>query len=280
MQRQPYHLVEYSPWPVITGAAVFAAPLSFIVWVKTYRFTGLFVSLIIISLCMSVWWRDVSREGSFQGRHGEIVVRGLYVGIILFIVREVMFFFSFFWAYFHARLAPSIEVGLQWPPIGITPVDAFGVPLLNTALLIVRGVRVTWAHHALEAGIHRSRLIGLGFTILLGAYFLSIQAIEYAETSFSWADRIYGSCFFIATGFHGLHVIVGTIFLIVMFTRMAMSFIRPTHHVGFICAAWYWHFVDVVWLFLFVRIYWWGRFISSLNLKHRFCKPRINTFFL
>lgn len=181
---------------------------------------------------------------------------------MLFIVREVLFFFSFFWAFFHSSLSPTPELGLVWPPSGITTIDAFSVPLLNTAILLLRGVSVTWAHHRIEAAQKSASQLRLLLTCMLGAYFIFLQGLEYHEASFSFADSVYGSTFFIATGFHGVHVIVGTIFLTVILFRLVKYHLRPTHHVGFLAAAWYWHFVDVVWLFLFITIYWWGGFIE------------------
>lgn len=186
------------------------------------------------------------------------MVKGLKTGIFLFIVSEVCFFFAFFWAYFHRRLAPSIEIGSVWPPLGISTLETFQVPLLNTSVLLLSGVSVTWAHHAIEEADHKRAITGLFLTLALGFYFVWLQYGEYAETAFSIADSVYGSAFFIATGFHGLHVLVGATFLTVCFLRLANIHFDKNHHTGFLGAAWYWHFVDVVWLFLYVSIYWWG----------------------
>lgn len=205
-----------------------------------------------------LWWRDIVRESTYQGFHTSYVVKGLKIGVILFILSEVCFFFAFFWAYFHRRLAPTIEIGSVWPPIGITTLSTFQVPLLNTSVLLLSGVSVTWAHHAIEESKYKSGVIALLITVLLGFYFLFLQFGEYKETSFRIADRIYGSSFFIATGFHGLHVLVGATFLTVCLCRIILYHFNASHHLGFLAAAWYWHFVDVVWLFLYVSIYWWG----------------------
>jgi cytochrome c oxidase subunit 3 len=179
-------------------------------------------------------------------------------GMVLFIISEVFFFLSFFWAFFHSSLSPSPELGRVWPPIGVEAFDPFTVPLLNTIVLLSSGISVTWAHHALIAGDHDSAFQGLLFTVILGLYFTILQAIEYLEARFRIADRVYGSSFFIATGFHGLHVIVGTTFLVVCLIRVSRAHFSKSHHFGFEAAAWYWHFVDVVWLFLYISIYWWG----------------------
>lgn len=218
---------------------------------------------MIILLVIGQWWRDVSSEGAFQGLHSLIVELGLRYGILLFIVSEVLFFRSFFWAFFHRSLAPAVEIGGSWPPLGIQTFDPTGVPLLNTIVLLSSGIRVTWAHHALIAGNHQAAFNGLILTIILGVYFTALQALEYYEASFSIADGAYGSTFFVATGFHGLHVIVGSLFLIVCALRIYKGHFSAAHHFGFEAAAWYWHFVDVVWLFLYITIYWWGRIYAS-----------------
>ena len=169
-----------------------------------------------------------------------------------------IFFYFFFWAFFHRSLAVNVELGNEWPPLGILAFSPFGVPLLNTVILLSSGVRVTWAHHRLISGNHTQTKVSLALTVLLGVYFTILQGAEYYEARFTFADSVYGSTFFLATGFHGIHVIVGTIFLTICLVRLNSFNFRFNHHFGFEAAAWYWHFVDVVWLFLFVRIYWWG----------------------
>ena len=173
--------------------------------------------------------------------------------------QKFFFFISFFWAFFHRSLSPTIELGIIWPPIGIIAFNPFQIPLLNTAILLASGVTVTWAHHSLIERNHTQAIQSLFFTILLGIYFSILQAYEYIESPFTIADGIYGSTFFIATGFHGLHVLIGTTFLLICLLRHINNHFSKTHHFGFEAAAWYWHFVDVVWLFLYISIYWWGR---------------------
>jgi cytochrome c oxidase subunit 3 len=176
---------------------------------------------------------------------------------------------SFFWAFFHSRLAPSIEIGILWPPKNISAFNPFQIPLLNTIILLSSGISVTWAHHSLIENNHRQTKKRLLITIIIGIYFRMLQAYEYWEAPFSFADSVYGSTFFIATGFHGLHVIIGTTFLAVCLYRLSSFQFSFKHHFGFEAAAWYWHFVDVVWLFLFIRIYWWGSyFFSILSISH------------
>jgi cytochrome c oxidase subunit 3 len=185
-------------------------------------------------------------EGALQGLHSSLVELGLRYGIILFIVSEVIFFSSFFWAFFHRSLAPTTELGAIWPPVGVSPFNPLEVPLLNTIILLSSGIRVTWAHHALIAGNHLRATKGLFITISLGVYFTCLQVFEYYEASFRIADGAFGATFFVATGFHGLHVIVGSVFLIACALRIRRGHFSPTHHFGFEAAAWYWHFVDVV----------------------------------
>ena len=207
---------------------------------------------------MMVWWRDVIREGTFQGHHTREVQTGLRYGMLLFIVSEIMFFLAFFWAFFHSSLSPTVDIGCVWPPKGIEVVDPWEIPLLNTMLLLTSGASVTWAHHAILAGKSREGVIALLYTVVLAAIFTGFQAYEYLEAPFTLSDGIYGSTFYMATGFHGFHVIIGTLFLSVCLYRLYQHHYTAGHHVGFEAAAWYWHMVDVVWLFLFVCMYYWG----------------------
>nr|YP_002791183.1 cytochrome c oxidase subunit III [Ascobulla fragilis]ACE62812.1 cytochrome c oxidase subunit III [Ascobulla fragilis] len=258
MQGHPFHLVEYSPWPLLNSFAILAMPVGLIFFLRGGSMNLIFLGLVATTLISYMWWRDVVRESTFQGFHSSYVVKGLSVGVFLFIVSEVCFFFGFFWAYFHSSLAPSVEIGATWPPQGITPLATFQVPLLNTSVLLLSGVSITWAHHSIEESDHPSALQGLFTTLVLGFYFLWLQYGEYCETAFSIADSVYGTTFFLATGFHGMHVLVGATFLSVCFLRLMNMHFDKKHHLGFLAAAWYWHFVDVVWLFLYISIYWWG----------------------
>nr|YP_001648722.1 cytochrome c oxidase subunit III [Biomphalaria tenagophila]ABO14142.1 cytochrome c oxidase subunit III [Biomphalaria tenagophila] len=261
--RQPFHLVEFSPWPLLISFSIFSMPIGLINYIRSSSITLLVLGIFTTALISFLWWRDVVRESTYQGFHNKMVIKGLKIGVMLFILSEVCFFFAFFWAYFHSSLAPSVEIGAHWPPTGIFTLQAFQVPLLNTSVLLLSGVSITWVHHSIEEGKYKSAIQGLFITVLLGLYFLFLQYGEYSETMFSIADGIYGSCFFMATGFHGTHVAVGATFLIVCFFRLKNFHFNKNHHVGFLAAAWYWHFVDVVWLFLYVSIYWWGSFQNS-----------------
>lgn len=254
----PYHLVDPSPWPYVMSCAVLLTTLGTVIYFHYSQLFLVLLGLISISVCMFLWLKDVVRESTFQGYHTKIAVTGLKIGFLLFIVSEVLFFFSFFWAFFHSSLSPSVEIGVMWPPTGISPLNPFSVPLLNTAILLSSGATVTWAHHSIVSGDRKNSIVGLSVTVILGLIFTGLQAVEYVEAPFSIADSVYGSTFFVATGFHGFHVIVGTIFLFICLIRLNYSHFTKSHHFGFEAASWYWHFVDVVWLFLYVCIYWWG----------------------
>jgi len=278
----PYHLVDPSPWPALGslgalvlafGAVLYMHPSLFGAGAEPF-FAGLGAwnlapGGVLVIVTMWVWWRDVIKEATFQGYHTPVVQLGLRYGMVLFIASEVMFFVAWFWAYFDAALFPgqpgheelvarAETFGAQWPPEGVPVFNPWGLPFLNTLILLTSGVTVTWAHHALREGDRRGLLQGLALTVVLGLCFTAVQAYEYGHAPFGFSDGVYPSVFFMATGFHGFHVIVGTIFLMVCLWRAYRGHFKPDHHFGFEAAAWYWHFVDVVWLFLFTCIYWWG----------------------
>nr|YP_009160768.1 cytochrome c oxidase subunit III [Myriopathes japonica]AGN48517.1 cytochrome c oxidase subunit III [Myriopathes japonica] len=254
----PYHLVDPSPWPYIGACGALFITIGSVVYFHYSQSWVLYMGAITLAFTMIVWWRDVIREATFQGHHTLAVKQGLKYGMLLFIASEVLFFFPFFWAFFHSSLSPTIEVGAVWPPQGINPLNPFSVPLLNTAVLLSSGATVTWAHHAIVSGRKKEAIKGLTSTVLLGIIFTGLQAMEYYEAPFAISDSVYGSTFFVATGFHGLHVLIGTTFLIVCLARLIGHQFTRHHHIGFEAASWYWHFVDVVWLFLYICIYWWG----------------------
>nr|AXI98719.1 cytochrome c oxidase subunit 3 [Pseudoniphargus sp. 1-Balearics] len=256
--NHPYHLVENSPWPLTASLSAMMITSGMVKWFHMLSVNLLLMGIMIILLTSFQWWRDVSRESTFQGLHTLKVMSGLRWGMALFILSEILFFFSFFWAYFNSSLSPTMEIGGIWPPTSIYNFNPFQVPLLNTAILLTSGVTVTWTHHAVLENNHSEALQGLFITITLGFYFTLLQAMEYLEASFSIADSVYGSTFFVATGFHGLHVIIGSMFLTVCFVRLTKAHFSSNHHMGLEASIWYWHFVDVVWLFLYVSIYWWG----------------------
>jgi cytochrome c oxidase subunit III len=292
-KHHDYHLVDPSPWPLVASVGAFIMAVGAICWMQSAQGQPLFgvkgpsvfiVGAGIVLLSAFMWWRDVIIE-SHKGDHTPVVQLHLRYGMILFIASEVMFFVAWFWAYFDASLFPSGAYTLQnskeligmtqrnevlgghWPP---QPVAAFkstfnpwGLPLVNTLILLLSGVTVTWAHHALLNEDRRGLISGLVCTVLFGALFTYFQVVEYGHAAFSYSGHIYGATFFMATGFHGAHVLIGTIFLAVCLFRALSGDFTKEKHFGFEAAAWYWHFVDVVWLFLFACIYVWGSGIGK-----------------
>nr|AML25595.1 cytochrome c oxidase subunit III [Staphylinidae sp. BMNH 1274640] len=257
-KNHPFHLVDISPWPLLGALSAMITMIGIIKWFHMFNNHLFLLGMLLTMMIMYQWWRDISREGTFQGLHTFQVTMGLRWGMILFITSEIFFFISFFWGFFHSSLSPTIELGMLWPPKGIETFNPMQIPLLNTLILLTSGLTVTWAHHSLMENNFKQTTQGLLITVILGIYFTILQGYEYIESPFSIADAIYGASFFMATGFHGLHVIIGTTFLLVCLIRHINNHFSSIHHFGFEAAAWYWHFVDVVWLFLYISIYWWG----------------------
>lgn len=271
-----YHLIDPSPWPIIGGISAFISAIGLIIWMRSMGGgEGLFgvhgpwvflTGMICIAGTMFVWWRDVINEAEHQKAHTPVVQLHLRYGMILFIASEVMFFVVWFWGFFDAALFPGEAVqvarteftGGHWPPKGVETFDPWDIPLLNTLVLLTSGTTVTWAHHAMLHDDRRGLILGLVCTICLGILFTCLQVYEYAHASFPFSGSIYGATFYMATGFHGAHVVIGTIFLTVTLFRALAGHFTPKQHFGFEAAAWYWHFVDVVWLFLFSCIYVWA----------------------
>ena len=267
-----YHLVDPSPWPLLGSVSAFVAAVGAVAWMKSMPIFGIQMAAYVfgagmlgVLYTMAGWWIDVVREAE-SGFHTRVVQIHHRYGMILFIASEIMFFVAWFWAFFDASLFYN-EVGQYarveatggiWPPKGLEVFDPWHLPLLNTIILLTSGTTVTWAHHALLTGDREGVKKGLIFTIILGALFSFVQVYEYMHAPFAFKNSIYGATFFMATGFHGFHVIIGTIFLIVCLLRAMAGDFTPQKHFGFEAAAWYWHFVDVVWLFLFCAIYVWG----------------------
>lgn len=258
--KHSWHLVDPSPWPLVASLGGFSMTSGGVLYMHGYIGGGnlLITGVLIILYVMYTWWRDVVREATFEEQHTFSVQRGMRLGMILFIVSEVMFFFAFFWAFFHSSFSPTFNIGGTWPPVAITVIPTFGIPLTNTFLLLSSGATVTWAHHAIIVRAKKQALLSLILTLILATLFTALQVLEYTDSPFCISDSVFGSCFFLTTGFHGFHVFIGTIFIFVSFLRIVYNHFTSTHHFGFEAAAWYWHFVDVVWLFLFVTVYWWG----------------------
>ncbi|RYX79075.1 cytochrome c oxidase subunit 3 [bacterium] len=265
MKKHNFHMVENSPWPILVSFAVLFTALGGVMYMHFLNqgLTILLCSLGILVVMMNFWFRDVVREGTFLKEHSEKVMLAIRFGFLLFIVSEVMFFFSFFWAFFHSSLAPSFEIGSVWPPFGMQVFSPWEIPLLNTVILLSSGATITLVHMAILANNRNLAIEGFIATLALAILFTGIQMYEYFQSPFSFSDGIYGSVFFMMTGFHGIHVIIGTIFILVQLFRYLAYHFTKKNHFGFEAAAWYWHFVDVVWLFLFVSIYIWGNWTSN-----------------
>ena len=286
-KQHDYHIIDPSPWPFVGAIGAFIMMFGAVALMRFYSgsqfvFFGadiatpwIFVlGLAIVLYTMFAWWSDTVKEGR-EGAHTRVVSLHLRYGMIMFIASEVMFFVAWFWAFFDASLFPNEAVqaartevlGGTWPPAGMTVLDPLHLPLFNTITLLLSGTTVTWAHHALLHNDRKGMITGLALTIVLGVIFSSVQYYEYAHAPFAFAGSIYGSTFFMATGFHGFHVIIGTIFLTVCLIRAIKGQFTPQKHFGFEAAAWYWHFVDVVWLFLFFCIYVWGTFGGNIAVE-------------
>lgn len=262
-QKHLFHIVTPSPWPLVSSIAALYLTTGSVLYFHFYRVGGFLslLGLVLVLTVMYVWWRDVVREATFLGYHNSKVRNGLRMGFILFVASEVMFFASWFWAYFHSSLAPNVELGSQWPPYGFDHticIDPLAVPLVNTIVLVISGVTITLSHKAIRGNDIKTAFIYLLVTIALGLEFTALQVFEYFESPFDISDSVYGACFFMITGFHGFHVICGTIFLIVCAIRMWNGHLTKDRHIGYEFAIWYWHFVDIVWIFVYTFLYWWG----------------------
>ena len=258
--EHPYHLPDPSPWPILAAMGGFLLVFGIVIASHYHNYFVLVAGVAVVVATAYFWWRDVVVEARTPGAHSAVVRLGLRYGMVLFISSEVMFFVGFFWSYFSFLLYPETQGNGQtvWPPSTVHTFDPFHLPILNTMILLLSGCTVTFAHHALLEGDKKGLLRGLAMTVGLGMTFTCLQALEYSHAPFPLTGGIYPSVFFLATGFHGFHVIVGTIFLAVCWFRARNDHFTAERHFGFEAAAWYWHFVDVVWLFLFICIYWYG----------------------
>lgn len=259
-QGHPFHLVPTSIWPIFMSGCLYSLTLStaFTMHVFKNLYFVFYLSLILVIYNMFLWFRDVTAEGTLLGNHTLAVQKGINIGVTLFIISEVFFFLSIFWAYFHNAISPDITIGAEWPPLGIKAIDPFELPLLNTVILLSSGVVVTYSHHSLIKKSRQTAINTLCLTIFLAIIFTICQGIEYSISSFTISDGIYGSCFYFGTGFHGLHVIIGTIFLFIALIRILSYHLTDNHHLGLEAGILYWHFVDIVWIFLYIFIYYWG----------------------
>jgi len=259
-QSFPFHLVSQSPWPILVSFSLLSLMLGAAMFMHGYPHGDNLLTwgFFITTYGMVLWFRDVISEGTYNGDHTKEVQRGLAIGFILFIISEVFAFLSVFWAFFHSSLSPSIVIGGTWPPAGIKPLDPFSIPMVNTLLLVSSGAFITYGHHALMKGSRKDALWGTIVTIVLAIIFTGLQYYEYKDCSFTITDSIYGAVFFASTGLHGIHVVIGTIFLLLGLVRVVNYHLTDTHHQGHEAGIMYWHFVDVVWLFLFTTVYYWS----------------------
>jgi cytochrome c oxidase subunit 3 len=259
-QAHPFHLVSPSPWPLFCSINLLTLTTSGVLTMHGFylAYPIFFAVLGTLVYSMFLWFRDIISEATYLGNHTLAVQKGLNLGVALFIISEGLFFLAIFWTFFHSALSPNVELGAQWPPMGIQAINPFELPLLNTVLLLSSGVTVTYAHHSIIQGNRSGSLYGLLYTVILAVLFTACQGIEYAVSSYTISDGVYGSCFYFGTGFHGLHVIIGTIFILVALWRTLAYHYTENHHLGLEAGILYWHFVDVVWLFLYISVYYWG----------------------
>jgi heme/copper-type cytochrome/quinol oxidase subunit 3 len=267
--HHPYHLVDPSPWPLLTSLCTLMLTIGAVLYFHQYAAAGTVLVFAIVSLVytVSLWWRDVMRESRLNC-HTAKVKKGLHLGMLLFIVTEAMFFVGMLWAFLHAALMPTVQIGMAWPPVGIVPVKAdnwHARPILNTWLLLCSYFTANNAKHALDMGDRGRCAIFLALTIVLGAVFSFYQYLEYTDAAFTFSDSIFGSTFYLATGFHGFHVIVGFVYLTVcLFSLKDASASRCT---ALDLAVLYWHFVDIVWVFLLILVYVWGGALPSSGME-------------
>jgi cytochrome c oxidase subunit III len=284
-KNHDYHIVDPSPWPILGSFGALIMAIGGVGYMQNLKgndfyFLGvnlaspwmLLIGFTVVLYTMYGWWADTIKE-AHSGAHTRVVSMHLRYGMIMFIASEVMFFVAWFWAFFDASLfyneAAQVlrgeYTGGQWPPKGVEVLDPLHLPLYNTVILLLSGTTVTWAHHALIHGDREGLKWGLVLTVVLGMIFSCVQAYEYTVAPFSFSGSLYGATFYLATGFHGFHVLIGTIFLAVCLFRALAGHFTPKQHFGFEAAAWYWHFVDVVWLFLFFCIYVWASWGAPIH---------------
>ena len=258
-QKHPFHLVERSPWPILTSFSLFMAAIGAVTYMHAFNKGGLLLSLglTLVLFSMILWFIDVNSESSHVGHHTKEVKKHHMIAIELFIISEAFAFLSIFWAYFHSALAPSIELGGNWPPLGIDPMQPWAIPLLNTLLLVGSGSYITLGHHSFIGRERKFAIYGFIVTLILASIFTGFQYFEYSQSSFNISDSVYSAAFFCSTGLHGFHVIVGTLMLFVAYLKLLNYQTTNSHHAGAEAGIVYWHFVDVVWLLLFAVAYVW-----------------------
>jgi heme/copper-type cytochrome/quinol oxidase subunit 3 len=255
-----FHVLEPSLWPffLASGIFFFVTGLAFSMHYVMSGYYILLLGFLILVITAIFWFLDISREAVVIGYHTQIVRKGLKTGFLFFIASEIMLFFGFFWAFFHAALSPTMDLGSLWPPSGLKAIGVFDYPLFNTFILIFSGFSVTWAHRGLALGSFKDTVDGFVLTLALGLLFIVLQGLEYYESTFNLQDGVYTSAFFLLTGLHGCHVIVGVGFLFFCLLSLLFNHFLTNHYLRFVFAVWYWHFVDIVWILLFLTLYCWG----------------------
>jgi len=258
-KKHLFHLVDLSPWPLFVSLGAFFFTMFIVLTTERLELSNIFVyiNFLVLLYCAYWWWMDIIKESSYQGKHTLVVKKGLWLGFLLFMASEVMVFFLFFWSYFHYSLTNIYEIGYYWPGIGISAVKTYRLPLLNTLLLLLSGITLTISHQALIIGDLLNAKIRLLLTIILGVTFEVLQIIEYKLTPYFLNDFVFGTMFYFLTGLHGIHVLIGIIFLSICFIRLCRGQLIKESHLGYEFAHWYWHFVDVIWIILFFIVYWW-----------------------
>lgn len=251
----PYHLVDNSPWPLQSSIAILFFAINIVEMLVSNNMNNLYYCTFQLVTVICFWWRDVIREG-IGGFHTRRVQTGIQIGFLLFLISEIMIFFSLFWCFFHSSLAPAIEQGSVWPPIGIRALNPWAIPLQGTCILLGSGFIQTEAHHATILGNKKKTLYQVFNTILLGLIFLCLQGLEYYWGEFTIADSVFGSIFYCTTSQHGLHVLIGVLFIITSFIRIYFDYITTTHHQNYEFAIYYWHLVDIIWIIVFILYYY------------------------
>uniref|UniRef100_A0AAU7LKT0 Cytochrome c oxidase subunit 3 n=1 Tax=Syrbatus sp. 3 RRMO-2024a TaxID=3154169 RepID=A0AAU7LKT0_9COLE len=262
LKNNPFHMINYSPWPFMLAFNLLFIFMSFIKLFYHKNFLSMTFNIMVTFMIMFQWWRDIIRESTFLGNHTSFILKNLKWSMMIFITSELLFFISIFWSFFHSSLSPSIEIGMNWPPLNIIPLNPLQLPLLNTLILLSSSMFITKAHYSINMNNYKKSLLNLFFTILLGIMFSILQLFEYYSLSFSISDSIYSSLFFFSTGFHGFHVIIGTMFLFICLLRQLFNHFSNNHFFAFESASWYWHFVDLIWLFIYTFLYWWGKLFN------------------
>lgn len=252
-----FHLVTQRPWPILVSIQLWSTMLNVVI-INQIKNNKTLINIAILILISFMWWNNTIKETNEEGIHQNKTIRRIKIGILMFIISEVMFFTRFFWSYFHSIIRPNVELGQSWPPKEIKTFNPINVPILNTIILIRSGFSITHAHHLMIKNKINKAVKMITITVIIGIYFSALQGIEYMQAEFSINDSSYGTTFFIATGFHGIHVLVGSSYIIINLLIIKKIYLTKINHIGFEIATWYWHFVDVVWLFLYISVYWWG----------------------